>query len=191
MTQSPFPLWQDQLADADFTDPAASAARVSQFERKVGRRNALEYAAGGFVGVALVLSSIAAVTVQEWLIASGLALCAIGVVVLLWGLKSRASNLVRRPEDACLTHLRRQYQRQYEALRAVPLWYIGPLVPGMTLFYFAVLTESAEHLGWSAAVEELARPAGTTIAVFVGVAALNLWAARGLKRDIAKLDKLA
>ncbi|MEM7781580.1 MAG: hypothetical protein AAF697_14425 [Pseudomonadota bacterium] len=191
MTQSPFPLWQDQLADADFTNPAASAARVSQFERKIRRRNALEYLAGGFVGVAFLVSAVAAVAAEEWLFASGMALSATGVLVLLWGLKRRASNLVRRPEDACLTHLRWQYQRQYDALRAVPLWYIGPLVPGMTLFYFAVLAESAEHLGWSAAVEELARPAGTTIAVFVGVALLNLWAARGLKRDIAKLDKLA
>ena len=191
MPQSPYPLWQDQSVDAGFSDPAKSAARVDRFERKIRRRNALEYLAGGLVGVAFMVSSVAAAMVQEWLISSGMALCAMGFVMVLWGLSCRASNLLRRPEDACLTHLRRQYQRQYEALRKVPLWYIGPLVPGMTLFYFAVLARSAEHMGWLAALEELGGPAGATVAVFIGVALVNWWAARRLKQDIARLDALA
>lgn len=191
MSNAPFPLWTRAAADAAFTDPACVAARADSFERQIARRNRIERLAGiiqlpvwaGLGGFFL--------WVGEWPI--GLTLLAIGagVVAMLRNLSRRASPLERRPEEPCMVHLERQYARQLQALRAVPQWYIGPVIPGVLAFFGAVTAGVAETQGWHAALQGAAVPFGAAMGIFGVVIALNLIAARRLVRDLARLKALA
>lgn len=191
MSNAPFPGWQTNASDASFSEPVECARRISKFERSIRIRNVIEYCAGVLVTVLFGGTAIGAFIKGEALI--GLAAVAIvaGAWVALWNLRSRASNLVRRPEDACLAHLRRQYRHQQAALAAVPNWYIGPMLPGVALFYFAITRNVAEIIGWKAALAGIAGPAAITFGIFALVMGVNWLAARGLQRKIDNLDALA
>ena len=190
MTRPPFPQWTAAADDAAFTDPARIAARAGRFERTIRRRNLIEYAAGGIVLVPAALAALAAAWIGEYAFALALGLLAAGIVIVLRNLETRAGNLERRQEEPCIEHLRRQYRRQYEALRSVPAWYIGPFVPGLVLLYGTVTWKSAEALGWRAAIEGMAVPVFATIGAVIAVVALNRWAARRIRARLDALDQL-
>lgn len=190
MTKPPFPLWTEEAQGAAFTDPAEIAHRAGAFERTIRRRNLIEYAAGGIVLVPAAIAAIAALWTGEYAFALSLGALAAGTVVVLRNLARRAGNLEQRPEEPCLDHLKRQYRRQYEALRTVPAWYVGPFVPGIMLLYGTVTWKTAEALGWRAAVEGMAVPVFATLAVGIAVVALNRWAARRIKRKLDALGTL-
>lgn len=191
MSNAPFPLWTAASNDAAFTDPAACAARAGSFERQIARRNRRERLAAwiqlpvwaGMAGFFLWEG--------EWLIALSLVLTGAGVLLVLRNLARRADNLPPRPEEPCLAHLERQYRHQLAALRSVPLWYIGPLVPGTLAFFAAVTLRSAESRGWSAALEGAIVPFAVTFGIFLAVILLNLLAARSIAADIARIRALA
>ncbi len=191
MTTPPLPGWCDAAPDASFTPPDDCAARTSKFERTISRRNLFEYIAVVFVVLFFGFNAYRAAIAGELLLAAALSLTVIGALVVAWGLWHRASNLERRPEDACLVHLRRQYEHQYKALRAVPLWYLGPLVPGLALYYFAQAARVADVAGWLAGVQEVFLRALISILIFLAIAFANHWAANSIKRNISKLDTLA
>ena len=191
MSTPPFPSWQEAGAEARFSDPREFTRRTDSLTRTVRIRNALEYIAGAFVIVLFSGSAIGAVIKGEWLIGLSLALVVAGTLVILWNLRRRASNLERLPEEPCLEHLRRQYSHQHAALSTVPKWYIGPLVPGVTLFYTAVTIRVSEATDFATAFEGISGPAAITFGIFAAIAAANWFAARGLKRKIAQLDALA
>ncbi len=191
MSNAPFPLWTAADADAAFTDPAACAARASAFERTIKRRNRRERSAGwiqlpvwaGLAGFFLWQG--------EWLTGISLLLCGAGVLVVLRNLARRAGNLPALPEEPCLAHLERQYSHQRKALESVPLWYVGPLVPGTLAFFAAVTFRTAQNKGWSAAIDGALSPFGITFGVFLAVILLNRFAARRIAADIARLKALA
>ena len=191
MTTPPLKQWCEAAPDAAFIAPADCSRRANRFARNIRIRNAIEYAAGGLVLVLFGSSSIGAAIKGEWLIALSLALVVGGTLVILRNLYRRASNLERQPEEPCLAHLRRQYAQQYAALRAVPSWYIGPLIPGCALLYIAVAAGVAEVAGWPNALSGIAGPAAVTFGIFAAIALLNLLSARGLKRKLDALDALA
>lgn len=191
MTTPPLPGWCEAAPDAAFTAPADCSRQADRFARRVRIRNGIEYAAGALVIALFGASSIGAAVKGEWLIGLSLALVVGGTLVILRNLHRRASNLEALPEEPCLAHLRRQYARQYEALRAVPAWYIGPLIPGCALLYIAVAAGVAEVAGWRAALSGIMQPAAITFGIFAAIALLNLVGARGLKRKIEALDALA
>jgi hypothetical protein len=190
MNPFPIPDWAEEVDDAQFTDPALIQTRAAKFERTIRRRNVLEYAAGALAGALLALFSLGAALTGEFLIAAASALCAIGLGIILWQLDARASVLPARPEAACLDHLRRQYERQYQALVTVPKWYLAPLLPGILAFYGAVTLRVAQAAGWSAALDGMWWPLGASFGVFGAIALANWWAARALKRQIERIDAL-
>lgn len=191
MSLPPLPAWQSAAKDAHFSDPAACATRLSKFERTIRIRNLLEYAAGGLMIVLFGASAIGALVKGETLIGMAMMLMMIGVAVVLWGIARRASNLDRRHEEPCLDHLARQYRRQYNALKSVPLWYIGPLVPGSIAVFAAVAAGVAEVKGWQAALAGITEPVLIHGGVFAAIIALNLIAARRLLRDLERIERLA
>lgn len=191
MTTPPLPQWRDSAPDAVFTAPADCSRLADRFARRIRIRNGIEYAAGALVIALFGSSSIGAAVKGEWLIALSLALVVGGALVILRNLHRRASNVERLPEEPCLAHMRRQYARQYEALRAVPAWYIGPLIPGCVLLYVAVAAGVAEVAGWRAALSGIVQPVAITFGVFGAVALLNWWAAQRIRREIKRLDALA
>ncbi|WP_299192552.1 hypothetical protein [uncultured Erythrobacter sp.] len=191
MTAFPLPQWFDVASDAKFSDPKLCAQKANAFEKTIYRRNVIEYVAGFVVTGLFSAAAIGALIFDQSLIALSFGAIVIGIVAVLWNLKRRASNLEQRAEDTCLDHLRRQYQHQFEALRDVPVWYIGPLVPGIVLFLFVVTVKVAENQGWAVALKGIAGPAAVTFGIFTAIIALNLVAARALKRKIKQLDELA
>jgi len=190
-SNSPFPAWQSAMSDAQFSDTDQCTKLAGKFERQIRIRNFIEYGAGAFVLLLFGATTIGAVIKGDMLIAFSMAVTVAGVLIVLWGLWKRASNLERRPEDPCITHLRRQYQRQFEALSAVPLWYLGPLIPGMALFFFVVTFRVAQVAGWSTAVGGILQPVAIVSGIFGLVALVNWIAARSIKRKIEAIDALA
>ncbi len=190
-TPSPFSAWTSAQSDATFSDPAECAVRVTKFERQICIRNWVEYGAAVLVTVLFGGTTIAALFKGEVLVGLSTLAILIGVFVAMRGLKQRGSNLERRPEDSCLLHLRRQYNHQYLALRAVPRWYIGPMMPGVVLFYVAVTVNMAEVIGWANILVGIAGPIAITMTLFGAVVLANWFAARNLKTKIDAIDLLA
>jgi general stress protein CsbA len=191
MTTPPLPQWCNTAPDAAFTAPAECSRQADRFARRIRIRNSIEYVTGALVIVLFSAASVGTAVKGEWLIALSLALIVGGTLVILRNLNRRGSNVERLPEEPCLTHLRRQYARQYAALRAVPAWYVGPLIPGCTLLYLGVAAGVAENAGWRTALTGIAQPAAITFGIFAAIALLNLVVARGLKRKLDALDRLA
>ncbi|WP_181443424.1 hypothetical protein [Porphyrobacter sp. YT40] len=191
MSTPPFALWAAAADDATFTDPAACAARASEFERQIARRNRRERIAGWAQLPLWGLLAAFFAYVGEWPVALALALTGAGVLVVIRNLPRHAGLLERRPEEPCLDHLVRQYRRQYRALIRVPLWYVGPLVPGLVAVLATVTAGVAETKGWNAALAGLARPTLLTGGVIAAVILVNLWAARRVKRELDRLERLA
>ena len=182
--------WAALAGDAHFAAPDACTARATRFERVIRRRNGIEYAAGVLVIALFGAGAIAAFAIGEWLLALGPLLVIAGALALMWNLHRRGSNLERHPEDSCVAHLRRQLAHQSVALRSVPVWYIGPLVPGVLVFFGTVTFKVAQQAGWSVALSGIAGPASGALGIFAAVIALNRWAASRLDRQIADLDSL-
>lgn len=191
MSNSPFSLWAAAASDATFTDPAACAAHASEFERRIARRNRIERIAGWIQ--LPVWGGLAAfyLRVGEVPLALSTIMIGIGVLVVLRNLTRRADNLDRHPEEPCRDHLVRQYRRQYEALLSVPLWYIGPILPGLIAFLAAVTFGIAEVKGWDAALADLTRRGLFIGVLFCALVLLNWYGARRLKRDLERLERLA
>jgi len=187
----PLPLWQSFAADASFSDPGDCEQKATRFEKRIERRNWLEHAAGLSVIAFFGIGSVIAFVLGEWLIGATFVMIVLGTLITMRNLQRRATNLARRPEDPCRVHLRRQYQRQYDALRSVPRWYVGPIVPGMVLFYLAVTDRVADEIGWERALEGAIGPAAVTVGILAFVLLANWYAARWLKREIDALDALA
>lgn len=190
MSDSLLAGWSAIAPDASFSAPSACAQRAALFERKIKRRNRIEYAAGALAIGLLAIFGIGAIAIGEYAIAAASGAIVAGVAVVLWQLARRGGSLDKRPEEPCLEHLRRQYRQQYAALQSVPLWYIGPLVPGIALFYFAIGAGVAREIGWTAALQGLAGPAAATFGIFAAIALVNRLAARGLKRKLEELERL-
>ncbi|MGB3807331.1 MAG: hypothetical protein WA936_09035 [Erythrobacter sp.] len=190
MSAPPLPLWKAAAQDALFSEPSDCSARATKFERQIVRRNVIEYAAGALVAAFFGVFAVFAFTEGDWLIGCAALLLVAGTGMIVRNLHRRASNLERRPEDACIVHLRRQYEHQHRALRTVPRWYIGPLLPGVALFYGAIGWRVADAVGWGEALQGLMGPAAVTFGIFAVIIFANIVAARQLARRIRALDNL-
>lgn len=191
MSTPPLAIWLSDDEPASFSDPADCKRRAARFEKTIRRRNWLEYAVGVVALVCFAASSVGAFAKGEPLIGAASALSVLGIAVVLVQLHRRASLLPPKPEAPCLDHIAAQYHRQYKALRAVPIWYLGPLVPGMAAFYAAVGYEVAQAVGWRTALEGLFYPAIITVTLFAAIALANWLAARSLKRKLDAISALA
>ncbi|MEM7688168.1 MAG: hypothetical protein AAF291_04030 [Pseudomonadota bacterium] len=190
MTQLPIPEWAAAVADAEFTDPALIQKRASKFERTIKRRNILEYAAGALCVVLFGALAIGGVMKSEYLFAAGGALCVVCTGIVIWQLHARGSYRLPLPEESCLDHLRSQYQRQYDALHSVPVWYLGPLAVGVFGFYALMIVQFTQIGGLGKALEGTWKPIVATTAFFIFVGWLNRFAARKLKDKIDQIDAL-
>lgn len=181
-------IWCAESTAETFTKPEDLMNRTSTFERKIKRRNWIEYAAGALVMVfATPAAAMFAMTGEPGL-AVAMLLTVIGTGIVMWNLHARASAEGRHPEEDCRSHLVAQHRRQAKALRKVPLWYIGPLLPGILGVYGTVAMKAVGQVdGWEILVE-VGRPLGITLAFFAFVIWLNLRAARSLERQAEALE---
>lgn len=181
-------IWRADSGPGTFTNPEDLMHRSTAFERTIRRRNIVEYAAGALIVLLATPAAVLFVTMGEPWLAISLGLTAAGAAIVMWNLHRRASAQKRRPEEDCRNHLVAQHRRQAEALRKVPLWYIGPLLPGVLGVYATVASKAVGQVDTWEIVTEIGRPLGITLAFFGFVIWLNLRAARKLERQVEELE---
>ena len=191
MTDSFRNLWAAQAGGSTFTSPEEIAMKSDKFTRTVRRRNIREYIAGALVVTIFTAMAIFFITTGETLLAAASALNAVGGLVVMYGLYTRAGTVEPQPEQSCSVHLRAQLVRQRDALATVPRWYLAPLAPGVALLSIGFIELSSRTSGFRAALVDALPGIGLAIAIFAGVWWLNSRAASQLDREIADLDALA
>lgn len=189
-------LWQSAPPDKGKIDMEALKKRGSKLRRTVRARNALETAAAAVVVYLFGARAYAALAAGDHLTAAGAALTVAGVLWVIGVLWKRGSNVpppgLDAPTSEQIAFHRRALVRQRDLLRAVPRWYLAPLVPGLVVVLVAQALRSP--LAEGAAYPALARAAliagelALVALVFGAVAWLNARAARKLDAEIAALD---
>jgi hypothetical protein len=124
-------LWQSQDVEYDAMTLADIHQKAGAFERKIRRRNLVEY-----VACVVVVAGFSPLLFRQhsWMmqVAGGMIIAAIGFVA--WQLHRRASA-GRTPDigQALVGFHRAELTRQRDALRSIGLWYLAPFIPGMTM----------------------------------------------------------
>ena len=153
--------------------------KALEFERRVRNRNWREYGAALLVAVACVWMLVAA---PRWHVKAGAALSMVGIAAVCWNLYRKGSAEVL-PDGAVVSRdwYRKELERQRDLLRDVWKWYLGPMVPGMVMWFGGGLLEHPER--WRVTAVTF----GIGVAVFVVVGRLNTQAARRLDKEINSL----
>lgn len=172
--------WAAQtLQHPRFTE-ADLAKKASELDRAVRSRNRVEYAAAAFVAVAF---TIVAVVAKHPLSQVGSAWIAASAVYIAWVLRSRGS--VGAPDWTAdgRSWLVTELTREHALLSGVWRWYLGPMVPGLALFF------AGPALAADSALELATVGAGVVVggAVFAWIGRLNLRAADAIADALAEL----
>ncbi|WP_366658108.1 hypothetical protein [Fodinicurvata sp. EGI_FJ10296] len=190
--------WRDQPVDRSPAEPSAMTHKADGFTRAIRRRNAIEYAAFGLVGLffaaeALGVFGRAAVPMADLVIRTGALLVVIGAAAAAWQLHRRASapppgtdpgQALDVAADVVSFH-RRALARQRDALNSVGRWYLGPFLPGFALMAFGgFLDPGRDPLVLALAI-------GFVAIVFSTILVLNRRAAAAVQREIDALDRAA
>lgn len=192
MTNDLQSLWQSMPTPIVAITADEMRARASTFERKVKRRNLIEYAAAAFVILALGwYATLPLATTPLWPVAN-IAII-IGTLVVVWNLHriGRAAATPASAEfGALLDFHRAELVRQRDALRAVWLWYIAPFLPGLALWFAALWIGTPGALKTLTWAMTLGGAALFAALICGAVIALNLVGAARLQRLIDELDNL-
>jgi hypothetical protein len=163
-------------------------ASAGSFQRSIQWRNAREYVAAIAV---VVFFGWELSRTPDLLARVGFGLVIAGTFYMVWALLSRGSGRAL-PEDAgrasFIQFQRTELVRQRDLLRSVWRWYLGPLIPGLTVL-MATFFNHAIRSGHAIPVVVIALVAVLEAAVFAGIAKLNGRAARKLQRQIDELDE--
>ncbi|RZJ13102.1 MAG: hypothetical protein EOP39_01915 [Rubrivivax sp.] len=174
-------LWRGQeLPPLLPMPPQQLAEQATKLQGTVSRRNRSEMIAAVVITPVFLFY---AWFFPHWLTKLGALMTVAGTGVLAWQLHRRASArpLPQALAGSLLAFHRGELVRQRDALRSVWLWYVAPIMPGMTVFLCGRQIENGRWDPWPFAIAAL---------LTVGVVALNRYAARRLQRDIDALDQL-
>lgn len=183
---SPEALWQSQKEETPTMTLAEIRQKAQQFQTKIRRRNAREYAGAGLATIMY--------GVMIWIlpgaltkIGAALTLAAIYFVTYQLHRDGASRNL---PADAaagdCLAFHRRELERQRDLVRSVGPRHLGPMVPGLALFFAGLWMENV-YDNEDAVIMTIS--AALAAAVLGGVYWLNVRAARQLQRDLDLLTE--
>ena len=179
-------LWANQPKEGFTMSIAEIHARASTLQNVVKQRNLSEYAVGGAL---IVFFSVAAYLARTPLSSFGCALTAAGVAFVMWRLhalgRAASANDLAAAADNWAAFYRRELVRQRDALRGIWSWYLGPLVPGMIVYWLAIGVRG-DLWSWLIAAGGLA----LTAAVFIAIARANKAAAEQLQAEIDILDQI-
>ncbi|MGH8121814.1 MAG: hypothetical protein ACREPT_03495 [Rudaea sp.] len=173
-------VWRNQHAPAMVLAPAELRAHFDRFERRIARRNLIEYLAGAFV---IAANGFDLWLFPDWPTRAACLLIIAGVLILMHQLRSRTS--VRADTNdrlglPAVVYFRSELVRQRNALRSVGLWYVLPLLPGTELFFWARRAAMSATTG--------AWVYWLFPAVALAVILLNLHGARRVQREIDRID---
>ncbi|MBO6717731.1 MAG: hypothetical protein JJ913_07240 [Rhizobiaceae bacterium] len=156
--------------------------------RAVRRRNRIEYAAAGLVAAffglnALGLFGMPEGSAQAFTHVAGSLLMVAGAAVVAWQLHVRASATPANPgATGTFSYHMAALKRQRDALRAVWLWYVGPLIPGFAVLFAGAWLNPAADKGVLALIQAI------IVLVLAGVLWLNRRAAARMQREIDRLE---
>jgi hypothetical protein len=182
-------LWQDQKTEYDPMTLAEIHARATAFQKKVRRRNLIEYLAMPVVvlGFAPLLFAT-----HSWMLQAGGALIILATGFIAWQLHSKASARTGPDSGAALADFHRsELVRQQKAIRSMGAWYIAPFLPGMALVVLGRWFQ-AHAAGRSLETDRLVIVLCTVIAalVLLVVWLANRLGAHRLQKKIDELDAL-
>lgn len=166
--------------------------KARTLQRRVLRRNFIEYAAGVLVVAAF----------GYYIVMFPAALARIGSVLIIAATFQVLFTLHRRGssrtlmEDAgmntCLSFHRQELERQRDLLRGVWNWYLLPFVPGIVIFHLGLFQFGMQRPGSHEHAARFAAGIGMSLllclALFAAVGALNTWVAHRLQGEIEDLD---
>lgn len=169
--------WQAAPEEPFVLDLANLQKKAAGFERTIRNRNLRELAAAAVV---IAVFSGYFVAFPDLLARVGSALIILGTmfvvgVLYVQGKEGEASGA--ELAETCLAAHRRMLQRQRDLLAGVWLWYLLPLVPGLTVFTFA--TNPVDGIP----LLQLALNA----LVFIGIGWFNARGARKLQQELDSL----
>lgn len=179
-------LWASQQIEGFTMSVEEIRRRASRLQTNVQRRNVGEYAVGGAL---IVVFTAAAFFAESTLGKIGCALTAAGVAVVMWRLavvaRAASAHDVLAAESWAIFY-RSELVRQRDALASIWGWYLGPLVPGMVVYWLSIaLKPGADVSDGVIATAGL----GATAIVFALVASANKRAAAVLQAEIDALDQ--
>lgn len=178
-------LWAKQPKENFTMSVAEIRERASTLRSTVKRRNFREYAVGA---VLVVFFSLAAYFARTPLSALACALTAAGVAFVMWRMhalgRAASEQEFAAAASSWAVFYRQELVRQRDALRGIWSWYLGPLVPGMLVYWISVGAKDGPW-AWFIAAGGLA----LTCAVFLWVAYANKHAANELQAEIDFLDQ--
>jgi len=183
--------WQRQETEGARMSLEEIRGKAGKLQSKVGSRNRLEY-----IAVVLVVLGYGFYIYHyhSFTIRLGSILVIAGTLYVAYQLHKRASARAL-PQDCdfecCVDFHRRELERQRDALGSVWSWYLGPLVPGLVVFFLGTVFQPMPprhgHHPWIA----LAISLTLCSLVFFFIGKLNQWAARALQRQIDELNAAA
>jgi hypothetical protein len=183
-------LWQSMPTTPVIISPAEMRVKAKAFERRVQRRNTIEYVAAVLVAGVFSWYATFPATTPLWPIAN--ILVVLGTLYVVWNLH-RVGRANAAPASASFGALvdfhRAELVRQRDALATVWRWYLAPFVPGMILWFIAMGIELSKKLPLGAVITTQVMAAMLMLAVFLAVFLLNLLGAARLQRQIDALDR--
>jgi hypothetical protein len=182
-------LWTAQQEEPFAMSLADIHTRSARFQSRIRWRNWIEYAASAIVVV--VFGRIALVG-DNAIVQAACVLIVLGTLYVGWHLATLARSASKAELNAAANWAefhRAELVRQRDALNGIWRWYLGPLVPGWVLFWVGVGFEPRTGAPWWVQIVIAVLGAAIGAAVFVGIAALNKFAAKKLDAEIAALDR--
>jgi hypothetical protein len=184
-------LWRSLPTEPVTITVEEMRARVRKFERRIRRRNMIEYAAcTAVVAIFLWYATFSEPTSPLWpaaniLVALGAAFAGLNLY--------RRGRAARAPEASSVASLvdfhRAELLRQRDALTSLWAWYVLPFVPGMTLWFIAAWMARPPERSDLAAAIGLGAVIAIVVGMSVGVILLNLLGAAHLQRKIEDLAR--
>jgi hypothetical protein len=183
-------LWRTMPVEIVSVSAEEMRAKAAAFQKRIRRRNLIEYGATVFVVIVLTwYATLPSRTGLLWPFSNGLIIVGMLIIALNLHLRARASALPVEASAQSLIHFQRaELTRQRDALRTVWLWYILPVVPGIILWFIAIgIDVAARHP--ERAIPAMSGAAIVVVLVFVIIILLNLLGAARLQRMIDDLDR--
>jgi hypothetical protein len=197
MTNEPFTadsmqsLWQTMPTEPVTVSIEDMRDRSRKFERRIRRRNMIEYVAGAIVVVAFGwYATWPEPATPLWPVANLMIIAA--ALNVGWNLHRHGAARTASP-DASVPDLiafhRAELIRQRDGLKTVWRWYILPFVPGVVLWFTAMTVGAMARNAPASVLASLGGAFVVMLVVFIGVIALNLLGAAHLQRQIDDLDR--
>jgi hypothetical protein len=177
-------LWKSQPLDAETVSLDAIRGAAKGFNSVILRRNRQEEFAGYLT---MLIFGVFAWVLKITTMRAGCVLIILGTLVMLYQLRKRAAIGTLPNRELASTYVdyfRAELVRQRDALRAIWLWGIVPVVPGLALLVWGMAENDPSGFPWVPMLALFLVPFGVVVW-------MNLNVARKLQQKIDEIDASA